>query len=84
MGGVRHNLTCTPKCPGGIQVLEGWQIANNVLCSADVTLPVPFLLTITAAYQMKVVKEDMWMGKFTSLITARFNSFSCQSIGSKV
>ena len=29
--GVGHNLSCTPPDPGGIQVLERWQIAANHL-----------------------------------------------------
>ena len=31
--GVGHNPPCTPQGPGGIQVLEGWQIAANLLLS---------------------------------------------------
>src|SRR4029434_7943687 len=33
VGGVGHNLTCTPQGPGCIQVLERFQIAANHLFS---------------------------------------------------
>jgi len=29
VGGVDYNLTCSPQGPGGLQVLERWQIAAN-------------------------------------------------------
>ncbi len=39
VGGVGHNLSCMPQGPGGIQVLERWQIAaNHLLCRANDTL----------------------------------------------
>jgi len=31
VGGVDHNLNCSPQGPGGMQVLERWQIAANHL-----------------------------------------------------
>ncbi|CAL8262489.1 unnamed protein product [Arctogadus glacialis] len=38
-GGVQHDLPCTPQCPGGMQVLEGGQVAADHLFSiADDTL----------------------------------------------
>ena len=39
VGGVQHDLPCTPQCPGGMQVLEGRQVAADHLFSiADDTL----------------------------------------------
>ena len=33
MGGVSCNLACTPKGPGGVQILETWEAATNHLLS---------------------------------------------------
>ena len=39
MGGVGHNLPCSPQGPRGVQVLEGRQIAaHHLLSNADDTL----------------------------------------------
>jgi len=39
VGGVDHNLTCSPQGPGGVQVLERWQIAaDHLLSRANDTL----------------------------------------------
>ena len=33
MGGVSCNLACTPQGPGGVQILETWEVATNHLLS---------------------------------------------------
>ena len=33
MGGVSCNLACTPQGPGGLQILETWEVAANHLLS---------------------------------------------------
>ena len=39
VGGVQHDLPCMPQCPGGMQVLEGRQVAADHLFSiSDDTL----------------------------------------------
>ena len=39
VGGISHNLSCTPQGPGGVQVLERRQIAaNHLLCRPNDTL----------------------------------------------
>jgi len=39
MGGVDHNLTCSPQRPGVVQFLERWQIAvDHLLSRANDTL----------------------------------------------
>ena len=43
--GVSHNLSSSPQGPGGVQVLERWQIAaNHLLCGANDTLQSVFVL----------------------------------------
>src|SRR4029434_7971309 len=45
VGGVGHNLPCTPQGPGCIQVLERWQIASNhPLSRTNDTLQSDFVL----------------------------------------
>lgn len=39
VGHVGHNLTCTPQGPGGLQVLEGSQIAADHLLGGVNGLP---------------------------------------------
>ena len=50
--GVGHNLSCTPPDPGGIQVLERWQIAaKHPLCGADDTLQSALVLGVGSSVQ---------------------------------
>ena len=59
LGGVGHYLPCPPQGPGGVQVVEGWQIAAyHPLCRAEDTLQ-PWSLAVAAAYQM--VMEEVRM-----------------------
>ena len=44
VGGDGHDLFCSPQCPGGMQVLEGQQIASDHLFSADDMLQDTFVL----------------------------------------
>src|SRR4029434_4988775 len=45
VGGVGHNLPCTPQGRGCIQVLERWQIAaNHLLGGTDDTLQSAFVI----------------------------------------
>jgi len=42
---IGHYLPCLPQGPGGVQVVEGWQIAaNHPLCRADETLQPALIL----------------------------------------
>ena len=45
VGGVGQYLSCPPQGPGGMQVVEGWQIAaDHPLCRADDTLQPALIL----------------------------------------
>jgi len=45
VGGVDHELTCSPQGPGGMQVLERWQIAAyHLLSRANETLQYALVL----------------------------------------
>ena len=45
VGGLGHYLPCPPQGPGGMQVVEGWQIAaDRLLCRADDTLQPALML----------------------------------------
>ena len=68
VGGVGYNLPCLPQGPGGIQVLEGWQIAaNHLLSRANDTLQSALVLgggsSVPAVYQMLMeeVRTDSMM-----------------------
>ncbi|XP_035526791.1 phospholipid phosphatase-related protein type 4-like [Morone saxatilis] len=62
VGGVSHNIACTPQGPGGVQVLEAWQIAADHLLSRSNDLPLS--LAVAATYQM-VMEEGVYaVGNF--------------------
>ena len=45
VGGLGHHLPCPPQGPGGMQVVEGWQIAaDRLICRADDTLQPALML----------------------------------------